>query len=202
VATPARASAAPADERVWLTRAVVVLVSPRAVFAALRDDSDGAVRARGEAVLALVLLAGIASVLWTPRIGHMLDDRFVQWDALLIAVVVFFGGSIYGIAAYWLGGLVLHAAVSPFRLSSSYRQARHVLAFAAAPVALSLFVVWPLRLALYGEDVFRAGGSDRGAGNAVFVGLELLLVAWALGLLVLGLATIRSNASSSSAGIS
>src|SRR5207244_12930157 len=119
-ATPARASAAPADERVWLTRAVVVLVSPRAVFAALRDDSDGAVRARGEAVLALVLLAGIASVFWTPRIGHMLDDRFVQWDALLIAVVVFFGGSIYGIAAYWLGGLVLHAAVSPFRLSCRY----------------------------------------------------------------------------------
>ena len=132
----------------------------------------------------------------------MLDDRFVQWDVLLIAVVVFFGGSIYSIAAYWLGGLVLHAAVSPFRLSRSYRQARHVLAFAAAPLALSLVLLWPVRLAVYGEDVFRAGGSDRGAGNAAFIGVELLFVAWALGLLALGLATIRSNASSSSAGIS
>jgi hypothetical protein len=179
-----------------------VLVSPRTVFGALREDSDEPARARSEAVLALVLLAGIASVLWAPRIGRMLDDRFVQWDALLIAVVVFFGGAIYGIAAYWVGGLVLHAAGSPFGLSRSYRQARHVLAFAAAPVAFSLFLVWPVRLAVYGEDVFKGGGSDRGAGNSAFVAVELLFVVWAVALLVLGLATVRSKASSSSAGIS
>jgi len=190
------------DERVWLARAGLVLVSPRDVFSALRDDSDEAARARGEAVLALVLLAGIASVLWAPNVGRLLEDKLVDWDPLLIAVVVFFGGGIYGIAAYWLGGLVLHAAVSPFRFSRSYRQARHLLAFAAAPVALSLFLVWPVRLAVYGEDVFRSGGSDRGAGNWAFVGLELLFVAWALALLALGLRVIRSNSSSSSAGIS
>ena len=190
------------DERVWLARAGLVLMSPRDVFSALRDDSDEAARARGEAVLALVLLAGIASVLWAPNVGRLLEDKLVDWDPLLIAVVVFFGGGIYGIAAYWLGGLVLHAAVSPFRFSRSYRQARHLLAFAAAPVALSLFLVWPVRLAVYGDDVFRSGGSDRGAGNWAFVGLELLFVAWALALLALGLRVIRSNSSSSSAGIS
>jgi hypothetical protein len=198
----ARAELPTADDRVWLARAVSVLVSPRAVFEALRDDSDEATRARSEAVLALVLLAGVASVLWAPNVGRMLDDRFVQWDALLIAIVVFFGGAIYGIAAYWVGGLVLHAAVSPFGFSRSYRQARHVLAFAAAPVALSLFLVWPVRLAVYGEDVFKGGGSDRGAGNSAFVGVELLFVAWAVGLLLLGFATVRSKASSSSADIS
>ena len=198
----ARAELPASDERVWLARAVLVLVSPRAVFVALRDDSEEEARARSEAVLALVLLAGIASVLWAPNVGRILDDRFVQWDALLIAVVVFFGGAIYGIAAYWLGGLVLHAAVSPFGLTRSYRQARQLLAFAAAPVALSLFLVWPVRLAVYGEDVFRSGGSDRGAGNSAFVVVELLFVAWAVCLLLLGLATVRSNAASSSAGIS
>jgi Yip1 domain len=198
----ARAERQVSDERDWLARALLVLVSPRAVFEALRDDSNEAARARSEAVTALVLLAGIASVLWAPNVGRMLDDRFVQWDALLIAVVVFFGGGIYGIAAYWVGGLVLHAAVSPFRFSRSYRQARQLLAFAAAPVALSLFLVWPVRLAVYREDVFKSGGSDRGAGNYAFVGLELLFVAWAVGLLLLGLATVRSKASSSSAGIS
>jgi Yip1 domain len=198
----ARAETPSSDERVWLARALLALVSPRAVFEALRDDSDEAARARSEAVLALVLLAGIASVLWAPNVGRLLDDRFVQWDALLIAIVVFFGGAIYGIAAYWLGGLVLHAAVSPFGFSRSYRQARQLLAFASAPVALSFFLVWPVRLAVYGEDVFRNGGSDRGAGNSAFVGVELLFVAWALGLLVLGLATVRSKAASSSGGIS
>ena len=106
------------------------------------------------------------------------------------------------VAAYWTLGLVLHAAASPFRGTRSYRQARHLLAYAAAPVALSFFVVWPVRLAVYGEDVFRKGGSDRGAGNWAFIGLELLFVAWSLGLLALGVSVIRSNSSSSSDGIS
>jgi len=128
--------------------------------------------------------------------------KLVAWDGLLIAVVVFFGGGIYATFAYWTLGLVLHAAASPFRGTRSYRQARHLLAYAAAPVALSFFVVWPVRLAVYGEDVFRSGGSDRGAGNWAFVLLELAFLAWALALLVLGLRLARSNASSSSAGIS
>jgi hypothetical protein len=198
----ARAAAPVADERVWLARAVFVLVSPRAVLATLRDDSQDAARARGEAVLALVLLAGIAGVLWTPAVGRLLEDKLVDWDGVLIAVVVFFGGGIYATFAYWTLGLVLHAAASPFRGTRSYRQARHLLAFAAAPVALSLFVVWPVRLAVYGEDVFREGGSDRGAGNWAFIGLELLFVAWAVGLLLLGLSLMRSKSSSSSNGIS
>jgi hypothetical protein len=198
----ARAALPISDDRFWLARALFVLVSPRGVFEALRDDSQDAGRARGEAVLALVLLAGIASVLWTPAVGRLLEDRLVAWDGLLIAVVVFFGGGIYGTFAYWTLGLVLHAAASPFRGTRSYRQARHLLAYAAAPVALSFFVVWPVRLAVYGEDVFRSGGSDRGAGNWAFIGLELLFVAWALGLLALGLSVIRLKSSSSSAGIS
>jgi hypothetical protein len=187
----ARAALPASDERFWLGRAVFVLVSPRMVLRALRDDSQDAARARSEAVLALVLLAGIASVLWTPTVGRLLEDKLVAWDGLLIAVVVFFGGGIYATFAYWTLGLVLHAAASPFRGTRSYRQARHLLAYAAAPVALSFFVVWPVRLAVYGEDVFRSGGSDRGAGNALFVVLELAFATWSLGLLAVGLRALR-----------
>jgi hypothetical protein len=190
----ARAELPVADERVWLARAIVDLDSPREVFAALADDSDEVARARSEAVLALVLLTGIATVLWAPNVGRLMDDRFVQWDALLIAIVVFVGGGIYGVAGYWIFGLVLHAAVSPFRFTRSYRQARHVLAFAFAPVALSLFLLWPVRLAVYGDDLFKSGGSDRGAGNYAFVGLELAFVAWALALLVVGLKALKGSA--------
>jgi Yip1 domain len=182
------------EELFWLREAAAVLVRPREVFALLRSDSNATAQARSEAVLALVLLAGVASVLWAPNVGRLLDDRFVQWDALLIAIVVFFGGGIYGIAAYWLGGFVLYAAVSPFRFTRSYRQARHVLAFAAAPVALSFFVIWPVRLAVYGEDVFKSGGSDRGAGNWAFVAIELAFVGWALALLVLGVRALKASA--------
>ncbi len=199
MAAPARAGGAPADERLWLARAVLVLVRPREVLAGLRDDSLDAARARGEAVLALVLLAGIASVLWTPVAGRILNDVALDW--LDVAVWAFLGGGIYAVVLYFLGGLLLQwlARVAGW---ISYRQARHLLAFAAAPVALSLFLVWPVRLAVYGEDVFRSGGSDRGAGDWAFVAVELAFVVWALALLVVGLRTLLSNASSSSRGIS
>ena len=180
----ARAASPAGDELVWLQRALFVLVRPRGVLALMRDDSEAAARARSEAVLALVWLAGIASVLWTPTYGHLQDD--VANDALNVAVIAFIGGGLYGAAVYFLGGLVLYA-LTRVTGGITYRQVRHVLAFASAPVALSLFVVWPVRLAVYGEDVFRRGGADHGAGNAVFIVIELAFVAWALALLVLGL---------------
>jgi Yip1-like protein len=180
----ARAASSAGDELVWLQRALFVLVRPSEVLALVRDDSEAAARARSEAVLALVWLSGIASVLWTPTYGHLQDD--VANDALNVAVIAFIGGGIYGALVYFLGGLVLYA-LTRIVGGITYRQVRHVLAFASAPVALSLFVVWPVRLAVYGEDVFKRGGADHGAGNATFVVIELAFVAWALALLVLGL---------------
>jgi hypothetical protein len=44
-----------------------------------------------------------------------------------------------------------------------------------------------VRLAVYGEDVFRGGGADHGPGNAAFIVLELVFVAWSLALLAIGL---------------
>jgi Yip1-like protein len=187
------------DERVWLKRALLVLVRPRDVFLLLRDDSDDAARARGEALLALVWLAGISGVLWTPVAGRILDDVNLDWVDLL--VWAFIGGGLYGFAVYFGGGLIVYWVTRAVG-GITYRQVRHVLGFAAAPIALSLFVVWPARVAVYGEDVFRSGGSDRGAGNDAFVALELAFLAWSLALLVLGLRLARSKASSSPAGIS
>jgi hypothetical protein len=180
-----RTDAAPqADEWVWLRRAALVLVRPHEVLTAIRDDSDAAARARSEAVLALVLLSGIASVLWTPTYGRLMDD--VAYDGMTVAIVAFIGGSIYGTAVFYLGGLILQLLTRGAG-GVTYRQARHLLAFASAPVALSLLVVWPLRLAVYGGDVFRRGGADHGAGNTAFVVVELAFVAWAVALLVVGL---------------
>ena len=190
MSVPVRAETPAADERVWLLRAALVLVSPRRVFRSLRDDSDPAARARSEAVLALVLLAGIATVLWTPQYGRLMDDALVDGDGLLVAVIAFVGGGIYGTAAYWATGLALSWLTQALGRRLGYRQARHLVAFAAAPLALSLVLLWPVRLAFYGDDLFRSGGSDHGAGNAVFVGLELGLIAWALLLLVLGAGTV------------
>ena len=72
-----------------------------------------------------------------------------------------------------LGGL---RALRPHRASVggiTYRQARHVLAFASAPVALSLFVSGPCGWRSTARTCSSAGGSDHGAGNTAFVVLEL-----------------------------
>jgi hypothetical protein len=183
----ASALPAPADERVWLRRAALVLVRPQEVFAGLRDDTNTAARARSEAILALVLLSGVAGVLWTPVAGTILNDVTLDW--VDVAIWAFFGGGLYGAATYFAGGLVLYALT---RLVGgvTYRQSRHVLAFASAPLALSLFVIWPFRLAIYGTDLFHDGGSDHGTGNDVFVAIGVAFGLWALGLLVVGLRTL------------
>ena len=188
MATEAEVTTQAGDERTWLLRALLVLIDPRPVFAALRDDSEESANARQEAVTALVLLAGIASVLWTPVAGGLLDQSGI--DGLLVAVWAFIGGGIYGLIVYWAAGAALYAGVRAAGSAGSFRRARHLLAFAAAPLALSL-VVWPVRLAAYGGDVFRAGGSDTGLVNALFVAAELGFAAWTLALLAVGVRTVH-----------
>lgn len=178
--------AAPAAERAWLLRALLVLQSPRAVFAALRDDSDDAAGARSEPIIALVWLAGIACVLATPVAGRVLDDP--AFDGLVIAVWAFLGGGLFGIAVYFAAGAVLHLAARPLGTRGSYRRARHVLGFAVAPLALSLFTYWPVRIALQGGDLFRTGGRD---GGHVLADLFYAFAAWSVVLLVLGVRTVH-----------
>lgn len=178
-----------AERRAWWLRLLAVLQNPSPVFAALRDDSPEAASARQEQVLALVLLGGIAGVLATSVAGRLFDDPAI--DGLLVAVWAFIGGGLYGAAAYWLGGTALYAA--SYRLGSrgSYRRARHVLAFASAPLALSLVTLWPVRLAVYGGDLFKSGGADSGAGGAVLAGVGYGFVAWTVALLVIGVRAVH-----------
>jgi Yip1 domain len=189
MAAPAQREIAPVDERVWLARALLVLIEPRPVFAALRDDSEDAARARQEPILAIVGLAGIASILWTSVAGRVMDDPAL--DGLVVAVWAFIGGAFYGLFAYFAVGAALYGGLRAAGSLGSYRRARHLLAFASAPLALSL-LLWPVRIALYGGDVFRTGGSDHGVGNAVFVVLELGFVAWAVALLLVGTRTLHA----------
>jgi hypothetical protein len=184
-------------QKEWWLRALAVFSSPRGTFAALRDDSSEAAEARQEPIMAIVILAGIAGILSTSLAGRLLDDP--NNDGLNVAVWAFLGGAFYGLLAYWGGGLLVYAIAAAVRVQASYRQARHIVGLAMAPVALSLIVVWPVRLGIYGEDVFRTGGSDTGAGDKLF---ELLVVgsfAWSFALVALGLIELRKRSSSSPA---
>jgi hypothetical protein len=175
---------AASPDRQWMLRALLVLQAPRAVFAALRDDSDDAALARQEPVLALIWLAGIAVVLATSVARTLLDDS--ARDALVVAVWAFIGGGFQGALLFWLGGALVYGAALALGGQGSYRRARHLVAFACAPVALSLLVLWPVGLAAFGGDLFRSGGSDAGQGGDVFFLAAAAFGVWAVGWLVLG----------------
>src|SRR5205823_9782946 len=164
-------------------------------FAAIRDEPlDEAGPARSEPMLAIVWLSGIAAVLASSVGVHTLDTHVsggVLWkvDDLSFTVWAFLAGGAYGFVAYWLLGAAIYLGARGAGSFETYRLARHVLVWATAPAALSL-IVWPVRLAIYGGDVFRTGGADTGTPNAVFGGIEAFFGAWTLALLVLGVRTV------------
>jgi hypothetical protein len=183
-------------QREWWLRSLAVFAHPRETFAALRDDSDEAAEARQEPILAIVVLAGVAGVLSTTLAGRLLDDA--RFDGLNVAIWAFIGGGIYGALVYFVGGVFVFALGRGTGAQCSFRQARHVVGLAAAPLALSLFLVWPVRLAIYGQDLFRSGGTDSGAGDKLFEGLVVAAYAWSVALVVLGLLELRKASSSAS----
>jgi hypothetical protein len=148
--------------RDWWLRTLLVLQRPRPVFVALRDDSKESMSDRAEPVLLVILLAGIAGVLSTRSAGQLMDDG--DYDNLLVAVWAFLAGGVYGIFGYFV--------------------------FAATPIALSL-VLWPIKLAVYGDALFRSGGSDHTPGMRVFDALELAFLLWAAALLVIGVRAVH-----------
>lgn len=176
-------------ERAWWLRVPLVLQAPGPVFAALRGDTDEAAGARQEPVTALVFLAGIAAILTSGVGAELLDDP--EFERLLIPFWIIFAGSAQGFGTYWLGGGFLHLALRALDATGSYRRTRHLLAFAAAPLALSLLVLWPVRLAIYGSDLFREGGGDEGVADSIFELGEAAFAAWSLGLLVLGVRVVH-----------
>jgi len=176
-------------ERSWWLRAPAVLVAPRAVFASLRDESAEETEARQEPLIAMIGLAGISAVLGTPVARQLLNDA--SFSVSLIPVWAFLGGAAYAVGVYWLGGGLLYGAARRFGGLGSYLRARNVVALSSAPLALALFTLWPIRIAVYGQNLFRTGGDDWGPGDRTFGGLLYFAFAWSAILLVIGVRSVH-----------
>ncbi len=175
--------------RAWWLRVPAVLVSPRSVFFALREDDPDDVGARSEPLLLVILMAGVAAVLATPTAADLLDNP--EYDALLFAIWTFIAGGLYGVVGYFLVGFALFFGARLLGSLGDFRRARQIVGFALVPLAASLLVIFPLRLAIYGGDTFRAGGSDEGAGETLILGLQLAVGAWSLVLLAIGVRVVH-----------
>jgi hypothetical protein len=178
-----------APDRAWWLRVPAVFLSPGPVFFALREEDPEDVAARGEPLLLLVMLAGVASVLATPTAGALLDEP--EYDALLLMVWAFVAGGIYGAVGYFALGFALFFGARLLGSLGSFRRERQLVGFALAPLALSLLVLLPVRLALYGGDTFRGGGSDEGAGETALLVAQLAFAAWSLALLTIGVKVVH-----------
>src|SRR4051812_39629521 len=174
----------PDGARAWWQRVLLVPQAPRAVFAELRDDSREAAEDRQDAIAAVAFFVGVALTLFSSQAASFADDPFRA--GIVIPVWLFIAGLLVGLVNYWLAGGALYLALSRLGAKSSYRQARHLLALAAVPLALSL-VLLPVRLALYGGDIFRSGGADSGPGAHVFTVLEAGVGLWGLVFLAIGI---------------
>jgi hypothetical protein len=178
-------------EREWWLRTLLVLQAPTAVFAALRNEGDEDVAARSEPLVAIGFLAGIAAVLSSSLARHALDS--FTGGITTVAAWVVFTGALYGLFGVWLVGLLVHLASRRLGSQGSYRRARHVVGFALTPLALSLILLWPVRLALYGEDGLRRGGDDAGTtANGVLDWLTVAAGLWALALLLVGIRAVHA----------
>jgi len=176
------------EARAWWLRSLLVAQAPRSVFAALRDDSREAADDRQDAIVTVAFLAGLALTLISVQAATFADDP--ARAGIVIPVWLFIAGLLVAIVNYWLAGGVLHLALSWLGADTSYRQARQLLVLAAVPLALSL-VLLPVRLALYGGDIFRSGGSDSRGGAHVFPALDVGFGVWALVLLAIGVRVVH-----------
>jgi Yip1-like protein len=188
-ASHAEPEAARSLDKDWWLATLLVLQSPRSVFAALRDDSEAPASARAEPMAAIVFLAGISAFLSTSTAAHLFDD--FEYDALLVLVEAIVAGALVGLQNYWLGGGALYLGARWLGSEGRYRRARHIVGFAMTPLVLSLIFVWPVALAMYGGDLFRSGGDDTGAGRWVFQALWLATVGWGIALLLTGVRTVH-----------
>jgi len=175
--------------RAWWLRVPAVLLSPRSVFFALREQDDDDVAARSEPLLLVIWMAGIAAVLATPTAADILDQP--EYDTILLAVWAFIAGGLYGFVGYFVLGFALFFGARLLGSLGDFRRARHTVGFALVPLAASLLLLLPLRLALYGGDTFRAGGADEGGGENALLVLQLAFAAWSLALLVIGVRVVH-----------
>jgi hypothetical protein len=177
--------AAQARVRRWWRLLPCLITRPADVFLALREDDETDVEARSEPILAIVIVAGMAGILLTPAWGTLLDEESLDW--IVLAVLTFIGGLLYGAAGYFLLGFVVWLGARGVGVDTRARKARQVVAFAALPFALSILVTLPTIVLAFGSDWFGTGGSDEGTGRTVVVGVGLAFAVWSLGLLALAL---------------
>ena len=182
-----RARQPEAAEREWWARLPRLFYAPAGVFVELRDESRAAADARQEPLVAVTFLAGIAMLIGIVALQPPYSRFYADLSAFNMTFEAILGGALVAISNFWLGGALLYLGARGLGATTGYRLARHMAALATAPFVLVLVLAVPVRLGMYGVDLFRDTGRDSGAGGDVFVALDALALAWTLALALTGI---------------
>ncbi|HST25230.1 MAG TPA: YIP1 family protein [Gaiellaceae bacterium] len=180
-----------AREREWWARLPRLLYAPAGVFAEVRDESREAADARQEPLVAVTFLAGIAMFIGLVALEPPFKSTDIDFSTFNLALETILGGALVALSNFWLGGTLVYLGARGLGAFSGYRLARHIAGFATAPFILLLVTTVPVRLALYGTDVFKAEGRDSGAGGDVFIAIDAVMLVWTLALVLIGLRTTQ-----------
>ncbi len=173
-------------ERRWWSRLPSLLYAPGSFFAGLRDESREAADALQEPLLAVLFVAGVSMFLSLVALEPPYE-YYRELSGLTLTVETIIGGMVVGLSNFWLGGALFYLGARGLGATSGYRLARHIAGLATAPFILALVFVWPVRLAIYGADVFRSGRADHGTGVDVFRGIDAFFLLWTLALVLIGI---------------
>jgi hypothetical protein len=157
-----------------------LMESPRAAFRRI------ALARNKNYVLLLSCLLGIAIVyfvLWFKNLGN----RFPDFALLLGAGIV--AGPLVGIVCAYLYSLLVHLLGRLLGGHGSYRNVRAAAVYASVPIVYSLFLVFPIEIAIFGPYFF----SDNPpplvidpAADIVLLGFDCIAALWSLVLLIEG----------------
>jgi hypothetical protein len=144
-------------------------------------------RTKNYAILlsALMGCAGAFAFMWYVDAGRRLDGL----APVLIAGVT--AGPIAGVVLIWLFSLLAAAMAKLLKGHGATRNSMAAVAYAGVPVVLSLVVLFPLEIALFGRYLFDANPSPRvfnPLAYFVFFGLDAAAVLWTVFLAGIGLA--------------
>jgi hypothetical protein len=166
------------------------LTAPGRAFAPLADESREAADARQEPLVAVIFLAGIGMFLSLVALEPPYD-KWTGFSGVTLVLQSILGGALVGLSNFWLGGALVYLGTRGLGAASGYRLARHLAGMATIPFIVELVLVWPVRLALYGGDIFRTGGSDDGTGGDVFRAIDAVFLVWTLVLVLIGIRTTQ-----------
>ncbi len=164
-----------------------MLFAPAEVLSELEDESREAADARQEPLVAILFLAGIAMFVGLAAIEPPYDRYHTDFSVFNLVFESILGGALVAISNFWLGGALVYLGTRGLGALTGYRQARHLAGLATAPFVLALVLVVPIRVAVYGTDLFRAEGGDASTGGHIFIAIDALLLAWTLALLLVGI---------------